>query len=101
MLRTIAKSGGQPLDVAGAAVEFRMRPSLLGQGPTVAAAGQVLQVGSGPSAQDRGMIGYSPAEDDVAVAGTYRVEWHVTLTDGQKPVFPSEGYDELVLEPAL
>src|SRR3954451_14274379 len=103
MIRTVLKSAGQPVDVAGAAIEVRMRPDLLGQGPVVAAPGTVLQTASAssPPIGAKGQVGYTPPADDVAVSGTYRVEWHVAFPDGQHAVFPSDGYDDLVLDPAL
>lgn len=102
MLRTVCLSAGAPVDLTGATVEYRMSPAKPGQGPTIIEPAQVLQVTNpDTSISNKGQVGYSPSASDVATPGIYRIEWHVAMPDGQTPVFPSDGYDDLVLEPSL
>lgn len=100
--RTIIKASNVPLDVTRATVEFRMAPAVPGQAATVVGAGSVVQTGTDPTFVNKGMVEYVPVGNDVATPGVYRVEWHIVFDGDPTPyIFPSEGYNDLVLQLAL
>lgn len=102
-IETILKNGdGNPIDLTGATVRFRM--SVAGGGNLMLEEDATLvtpQTGT-----DIGRVYYTWDTDDVAIAGTYQAEWIVTFSSGKIATFPrgvtnGTDFNLVVIEPVV
>ena len=80
-------SGGTPVDLTGATVNFIMVPTK-GTTPMVDAAAVIVNATSG-------VVRYDWQTGDTATPGTYQAEWQITFSDGRKQTAPTLTYHSI------
>lgn len=99
---TLKNTDGSPVDLGNAAphavVSLQMRP--IGGGTMLTASCTVLQALSGSKVVDKGRVQWvwpGAASPSVRV---YRAKFQVTFVDGTVEFFPSDEFEDVVVEPA-
>lgn len=89
---TLEDAAGDPVDIQGATVRFKMGP-LNGGTLVVAANATNAQNGAGTSDGSVGDVVYTWAgTSQLATADWYRAEWEVTYSNGTVQSFPNDGF---------
>jgi hypothetical protein len=89
MTATLLDTSGNALNLTGASVTFVSR-AMTAIGPTTNLAATIV---NGPT----GSVSYTTTPADTAAAGRYTVEWHYTLSGGQRGTWPVDGYQEWLI----
>lgn len=95
---TLMDDTGDPVDLAGATVKFRMIP-IGGGDPKVDAAAANDQNGNG-SDGSKGDVSYAWSAADTDTDGLFLGSWVVTFTGGAVQTFPNGGYVLVRITPA-
>ena len=90
---TITDPTGAVVNLTGATVKFVMR-ALTAVSPTTNLAATITDAVNGK-------VSYTPTATDTATAGTYMVQWHITSSGGVLSTYPTDGYQELIIEENL
>jgi hypothetical protein len=90
----LAYSNGDPADLTGAQVVFVIRNRAVGA--------PLILSGSGTdTTPPSGTVSYKPSESDTATAEDFTACWIVAFPNGTTMTFPSVGYIDVTIEPAL
>jgi hypothetical protein len=81
--RTLEDANGNPVDLTGGTVQFRMLPV---QG------GSLITGAATVTAATAGLVRYNWAAGDTDLVGMFLAEWEATFS-GQVETFPNGGYD--------
>jgi hypothetical protein len=91
-VRTLEDGDGNPVNISGATVAYRMQP--LGGIQTISGPATILNA-------PQGQVSYSWQAADTDTAGIYFAEWEVTFSGGAVQTFPNGGYDLVHIGPEL
>jgi hypothetical protein len=92
---TLEDQDGNPVDISGATVAFKMR-KLDATTPTVNAAASNKQNGDGTDGS-KGKVSYTWGNVDTAVPGSYVGQWVVTYSSGKVQTFPNWTYISILI----
>lgn len=90
---SITDAAGNAVNLTGASVKFVAR-SLTAVAPYINATATITNASTGA-------VSYTPTATDTANAGTFMVSWVVTTSGGSVLTYPTDGYQELVIEENL
>jgi hypothetical protein len=102
LVATLSDANG-PMNIAGAAVLFRMASLVDGVGHArIEAACEILQFVDGQGRiQNKGMVQYVWAAGQTDVPGQYGLEWKVTFGDGTVRTFPNDRTVSFTIRPSV
>lgn len=83
-------SDGSVQDLSAATVSFHLRHKTTGAAVSLAGAVSVVDATAG-------LVRYNWNAADTAAPGVYEAEWKVVLTNGEVGIFPSRGYNEVII----
>ncbi len=96
-IETILSSAGNPVNLDGCTVLFRMSPAGTGN-PLLERAATVVMPQTGA---DIGKVYFEWEDGDTDTTGTHDAEWRVTFTNGKKATFPrgsGEMFNKVIIQ---